>query len=106
MGSDAHFPSHQCPITLQIPSVATLEPITTPEHRRRCSLFPPNPERLTEKYNAAFARVMSLTSPASVHEKFQLISDAHMGAARTVYREPAAYDRLPTVLRKQHESSS
>ena len=32
---DAHFPSDHCPITLQIPNVAALEPITILEHRRR-----------------------------------------------------------------------
>ena len=101
---NAHFPSHHCPITLHIPSVATPEPVTILEHRRRFRLFPPHPERLTDKYNMAFARAMGSASPPTVPHQLQHIREALVEAARTVYGEPVAYDRQTGMVRQQHDS--
>ena len=101
---DAHFPSDHCPITVHIPSVAVPEPMTILEHRRRFRPFPPDLERLTDKYSAAFACILSSTSPASVPDEFHQIVDAFVEAAHTVYSEPVAYDRLPAMVRQQQES--
>ena len=100
---DAYFPSDRCPITLHIPTVAAPKPITILEHQRHFHLFPPDLERLTDKYNAAFARILSSTSPLSVPDQFHQIRDAFVEAAREVYGEPVAYNRLPAMVRQQQD---
>ena len=101
---DAHFPSDHCPITLQIPSFSAPGPITLLEHWRHFRLFPPDLERLTDKYNVVFAHDRRSAFPASVPNQFQHIRDALVEAARTVYGEPVAYDRLPAMVWQQEES--